>query len=630
MFGKVNILLVSIVNRNLGDTVIADSAEYIIKKSVPYCKRKDVRVIRYNIYTEDFEILKNADMIVFAGGGIVKYKQENFYQYCTDIINYAQEHDIPVFLNSVGVEGYDEQDERCLLLKNALNLPCVKGITIRDDIEGYLKNYFENKKIKVVKVVDSAVVAENVYEITPKTKSKTIGLGIIRDQIFPNYGIEEITKEHQIEFWVDLTKKIENAGYKWQFFTNGLYLDEEFAQEILEAMGLKGDERYLAPRVSQTKQLVELISGYDGIVAGRMHTNIIAYALKVPSIGFVWNDKVAFWGKRIGYEKRFMEWKEFKSEVAFELLMDAISKGVKKKIRIQMMELRLYWELHLFIRKNIPKNYSEQKNTKYPWAKKLVAVGLGGSQMQFINMNSLDVMQEKIKDGFRKFEVDVRLTSDQQLVCVNGWSDSTLQKYALEKTETNPTFEQFMNSKAYGVYKPCVIEDVFKVIKAKEKTTLFVDIGRPSKEEVEVMVEKFAGLLAGQQELAKRIIFRVQKKYDVSCFLERKDVIFKLAYYLPEREKWEEKGISLENTVKYCKKNKISYVTMSNKVYDKEIAEFFNQQKIKVLLFTINKYSEMLDALALGADLVGTQHLQIKVLNALTEKDEVQKRIGNS
>ena len=54
-----------------------------------------------------------------AGGGLIKFKRENFWQYVPEIIDVAQEQDIPVFLNAVGVEGFDGSDERCLKLKGA-------------------------------------------------------------------------------------------------------------------------------------------------------------------------------------------------------------------------------------------------------------------------------------------------------------------------------------------------------------------------------------------------------------------------------------------------------------------------------------------------------------------------------
>ena len=71
---KVNILLVQIVNRNLGDTVIADNAAYLIKQSLPYFTKKHYRLQLYDIQSEDYELVREADLIIFDGGGLIKYQ----------------------------------------------------------------------------------------------------------------------------------------------------------------------------------------------------------------------------------------------------------------------------------------------------------------------------------------------------------------------------------------------------------------------------------------------------------------------------------------------------------------------------------------------------------------------------
>ena len=76
---KLNILLIEIVNRNLGDNVIADNTEYILMKVLPQYVKEEYTVYRYNIYSEDYELIRKADLLVFAGGGLIKYKQECFY-----------------------------------------------------------------------------------------------------------------------------------------------------------------------------------------------------------------------------------------------------------------------------------------------------------------------------------------------------------------------------------------------------------------------------------------------------------------------------------------------------------------------------------------------------------------------
>ena len=46
---KFRIILIQIINRNLGDGVIADCAEFLIKKAIPWKYRNDYIIYPYNI-----------------------------------------------------------------------------------------------------------------------------------------------------------------------------------------------------------------------------------------------------------------------------------------------------------------------------------------------------------------------------------------------------------------------------------------------------------------------------------------------------------------------------------------------------------------------------------------------------
>lgn len=631
MCKKINVLLVSIVNRNLGDTVIADTARYYIEKAISHIQNITYQVFQYNIYVEDPELLRLADLIIFAGGGLIKYKQEFFYEKVSNILDVAEEKQIPVFFNGVGVEGYEEEDERCQALKQRLNYSCVKGITGRDDIHLLKDSYITNTNIRVKKAIDSAIAVPEVYNIRRDKNSKVIGLGIIRDQIFQDYGIDGFDKERQISLWLSMINEIESCGYEWQLFTNGLRADYCFALEILKAAGKENErERYLVDRAIFTKQLIQTIAGYKGIIAGRMHSNIIAYALKVPSVGLVWNEKLSYWGERIGYPERFIKPEQMDASYIVSVLIESMKKGVRKRLSVCAYEYVLQRELRYFLRENGCFIQKEQKKT-YPWQKKLVAVGLGGQQLQYTNMNHLGTMQEKWKDGFRKFEADVRLTSDGKMVCVNGWSDTTYDKYnmdSLQHEEGSPSYDEFMQKKAYGVFESCDMQQLISKFSTLKGATLFLDIGRPNKKTLEGMVLQMNEIFSGNEELMKKIIIRVQTKYDVSYLKEQMRLKCRIAYYLPEREKWEAKKITLENLTRYCKKEKINLITMSNKTYDKEIADALQSAKIKVLLFTTNSYTSVVEALHLGADFIGTQHLSIKMLKKLAFSEDIMD-MGN-
>lgn len=619
---KIKIFLIEIVNRNLGDNVIADNVEYILKKALPQRIKEPYIVYRYNIYSEDYDLLRRADLLIFAGGGLIKYKQESFYYYTSQILYMAEEQQIPVFFNCVGVEGYDEEDERCRQLQEALNLSCVKGISVRDDIDTLTKYYIQNKDIRVSKVIDPAVFSGKVYEKIAKKESRIIGLGIIREKIFEDYGIEGIDKEFQLQLWCALTKEIEKQGYEWQLFTNGLSLDHGFALEVLEACGkAEQAERYLAKRPVHTDELVEIISGYVGIIAGRMHSNIIAYALGVPSVALVWNDKLLFWGQRIGYMERFVLAEQLEPLFIMDILLKSLKKGSRRKLNVRLCEARIQRELARFIKTygaDIAMHPKEKKKA-ITWNKKLVAVALGGAELRYMNLNHLGVMQQKYKDGFRKFEADIRLTSDGRLVCVNGWSKKTFERLQLDSEtyeDVPPDYDTFMKCKSFGAYETADFEQLVSQMEQMEDCTLFLDIGRPKKHILNQMISELCRICNGKEQLMKRLLVRVQTKYDLEAFVKA-DVKFRLAYYIPTQEVCEQKNITVKKVAELCKKNKVKWVTMSKEAFRKDVVDELHEFDIKVCVFSFNTYTEIQEAMRMGADLVGTHHMSIKMLKGL-------------
>ena len=196
---KVKILLIQIVNRNLGDQVIADNAAYLVRQALPRLTGRHYMLQNYDIQSEDYELLKTADLIVFAGGGLIKYRQEDFHAYVPAILECADNEGIPVYFNCVGVEGYDAGDVRCVRLAKALNADCVKAITVRDDLETLQRDYLKTDRIFTAAAADPAVFTPQVYDISRNTQSKRIGLGIVRHRIFEDYGIPQITREFQLE-----------------------------------------------------------------------------------------------------------------------------------------------------------------------------------------------------------------------------------------------------------------------------------------------------------------------------------------------------------------------------------------------------------------------------------------------
>lgn len=294
-----------------------NNSNYLIYKEIDYFK---------NIYKKS---IVESDLIVFVGGGIIKYKYQKFYIVVSALIKAAEELNIPVIINAVGVEGFDDKDNRCLILKKHLNMDVVKNITTRDDLFTLKNFYFDGDSGKCInKIADSAVYCDEAYNVSRK-KSSIYGIGLIRGEIFLD-NQKNITKKELAKFYADLIIEFETRNLEYQIFTNGFPGDVDLIDEIKEF--LSRDYLSISKPVKDT-DLVEVISSFKAIVAARLHANIIAYSLNIPSIGIVWNEKLSMFGFDIGYPERFFDSDKLNAKNIVDALIKADNEGYVSSAR---------------------------------------------------------------------------------------------------------------------------------------------------------------------------------------------------------------------------------------------------------------------------------------------------------
>lgn len=240
----------------------------------------------------------------------------------TALIEVAEELGIPLVINAAGVEGYDEQDPRCQLLKKSLNSDIVKSVTTRDDIKTLNEKYIHNHKTHTAKVADPAVYCDEVYQVAKKP-SEIYGIGLVRGGVFLD-NERDLKPEQVAQFYSELIAEMERRNLKYQLFTNGLPADSELLTQMEENLGGKKLE-VIEPQ--KDSELISIIASFKGVVAARLHANIISYALNVPSVGLVWNDKLVLFGKDIGYPERFFEYNKLDAVKIVDALVQASEQG---------------------------------------------------------------------------------------------------------------------------------------------------------------------------------------------------------------------------------------------------------------------------------------------------------------
>lgn len=331
-------LLISglMMSTNLGDGVISDCVEFLIRKIAKDNKIKNLKIsvrdIRRQKSQKELAAVRNSDIVIFPGGGLIKYRVEKLPIAMDRYVSRAEHYGIPVYFNSVGVEGYDSEDVNCQLLLELLSSYCVKGITCRD-YSDFLNNHYLKNELKSIRVSDPAVWASDAYGITKNDGSEIIGLGVGRPGLFTDYGID-YSKEQLLNLWKGIIAELDAKNIRWKLFTNGLKADEDFLLELLEYIGRADEAEELSLAKPETsEELVENISKFKGVIALRMHANIVAYALDIPCVGLVWNEKMSAFAKNAGVSHRFVTCDKFDAKNIVQLLEQALLEGYDQNIK---------------------------------------------------------------------------------------------------------------------------------------------------------------------------------------------------------------------------------------------------------------------------------------------------------
>lgn len=144
--------------------------------------------------------------------------------------------------------------------------------------------------------IDPAVWASEAYGITRATKGvPRIGIGIAHPRELAVHlpGSRGMEEESAYAFLERVVLRVRERGYEPVLFNNGSAEDALFMRHVSTRLtATHGPVCHESARPLVPRDLVSCISGFDVVVAHRLHANILAYSLQIPSIGIEWDSKV--------------------------------------------------------------------------------------------------------------------------------------------------------------------------------------------------------------------------------------------------------------------------------------------------------------------------------------------------
>ena len=268
------------------------------------------------------KIMKEAQFVIVVNG-MLKYSTQNLSYVYNELTLVADKYNVPVLFNAQSIQKKDIKDPRYKSLIKACNRSCVKMITTRDGEEGLNrlnKDYIRNFAIKTDFVGDPALWIPEVFKIH-KNPSDIIGIGLIRRNIYQSYGTN-FSSEQLFSIYEQLIHELDKRNQKWVLFCNGMPDDYEFGKEIISRLHLTNNKLLPAPRNSC--QYVEMLCNFKAVFGARLHACISSFALDIPIVGLLWDDKLKYFAKSMGISNFFLTTDQLNGITIVDKLQEAM------------------------------------------------------------------------------------------------------------------------------------------------------------------------------------------------------------------------------------------------------------------------------------------------------------------
>ena len=294
--------------------------------------------------------LQHTDLVLIGGGQLISDEDMNFCRKIEAAVSSIARPNAAIGLHAVGVARHFTPKGLSLFQRAFAKQLSLVNVRDSKSIERWHAN-FETPIAE--KVWDPGFLASDLYGTpeSPARKRPLIGIGITNPDTLALHhdgSSPALSRDGYLEYFVNLVARSIHHELDVELFTNGAFDDQTFAEQVLEAYRQQApgshDRVRLAKRPTTPKELSLTIANYDGLIAHRLHANIIAFSYEIPHVGLGWNSKMEGCFSEIGRRKYLLLGHEQSdAERAISLMQDAMMdpidsdllSSVKKQINEQ-------------------------------------------------------------------------------------------------------------------------------------------------------------------------------------------------------------------------------------------------------------------------------------------------------
>ncbi|WP_417493212.1 polysaccharide pyruvyl transferase family protein [Maricaulis sp.] len=246
-------------------------------------------------------VLPSASALVVGGGQLLSDVHMNFPVKLAALGARSEQLEIPMVIHGVGVAQTWHPRAAALfgtLLGNRkLASVCVRDEASRENLLRHAGEQFAPRGRLDIRVApDPAFLARDAFDLhAPAATTGRIGLGVTHPSALQAHGDEPApSAQTVISNLAALASNLVATGFRPVLFTNGAFEDEAFLSMLRASGALAGlgSGFEVAARASTPADLAGLLAGFDGVIAHRLHANILSFALGGVPVGLAWDAKM--------------------------------------------------------------------------------------------------------------------------------------------------------------------------------------------------------------------------------------------------------------------------------------------------------------------------------------------------
>ena len=197
---------------------------------------------------------------------------------------------------------------------------------------------------------------------------------------------------------------------------------------------------------------------------------------------------------------------------------------------------------------------------------------------------SKEAFEENYEKGYRTFEVDLAITSDDKVVLRHDWDYPPQEGIS---SENIPTQEEFLSVPINNMYTPLSFYDLCLIMQKYPDIWIVTDSKYSDEEGVKKQFDIMVSTAkeCGAEEVLDRLIIQI---YNESMYEVLKEVYPFKSFIFTLYQRWDGTPEEFIEICRWCVRHNVDVITMWDYLWNEEIKAFAERYKRDVYLHTIN------------------------------------------